>query len=54
MTNSDQQNQQSHHLWYADLSIWLTWLGLLLLAVSILPFVIRNSEIVRQIAAICG
>jgi len=32
----------------------LIWLGMVLLAVAILPFAVRNSEIVRQIAAMCG
>jgi uncharacterized integral membrane protein len=51
MTNLDQQPRPR---WHADRSVWLIWLGLILLAVAILPFAVRNSETVRQIAAMCG
>ena len=54
MINPDQQPQKHRPRWHADRSIWFIWLGLVLLAVAILPFVARNSEIVRQIAAMCG
>ena len=42
---------RQHH---ADRSVWLIWMVLVLLAVAILPFVLRNSEVLRQIAAMCG
>ena len=51
MTNSDQQPQPR---WHADRSVWLIWLGLILLALAILPFAVRNIEIVRQVAVMCG
>ena len=54
MTKSNRQQQQSRLRWHADRSVWLIWLGLILLSVAILPFAVRNSEIVRQIAAMCG
>ena len=54
MFNHDQQPQQHRPRWHADRSIWSIWLGLILLAVAVLPFVVRNSEIVRQVAAMCG
>ena len=54
MTNPNQQPQNPRPRWHADRSVWLIWLGMILLAVVILPFVARNSEIVRQIAAMCG
>ena len=54
MTQPDQQNNDQKLVRPADRSVWLIWLGLVLLAVAILPFVVRNSEIVRQIAAMCG
>ena len=41
----------NHH---ADRSVWLIWMGLVLVAVAILPFALRNSEVLRQIAAMCG
>jgi hypothetical protein len=54
MTQTDQQNDDQKLVRPADRSVWLIWLGMVLLAVAILPFAVRNSEIVRQIAAMCG
>ncbi len=47
----DAETKFEHH---ADRSVWMIWLGLLLVAVAILPFALRNSEVLRQIAAMCG
>ena len=38
----------------ADRSVWLIWMGLVLAAVAVLPFALRNSDVLRQIAAMCG
>mgnify|MGYP001321464099 FL=1 len=54
MTQTDQQNNDQNLVRPADRSVWLIWLGMVLLAMAILPFAVRNSEIVRQIAAMCG
>ena len=54
MTKAEQQNNDQKLVRPADRSVWLIWLGMVLLAVVILPFAVRNSEIVRQIAAMCG
>ena len=54
MTQTDQQNNDQKLVRPAYRSVWLIWLGMVLLAVAILPFAVRNSEIVRQIAAMCG
>ena len=54
MTQTDQQNNDQKLVRPADRSVCLIWLGMVLLAVAILPFAVRNSEIVRQIAAMCG
>ena len=54
MTQTDQQNDDQKPVRNADRSVWLIWLGVVLLAVAILPFAVRNSEIVHQIAAMCG
>ena len=54
MTQTDQQNNDQKLVRPADRSVWLIWLGMVLLAVAILPFAVRNGEIVRQIAAMCG
>jgi hypothetical protein len=34
----------------SDYSVWMIWLGLVLLAVAVLPFALRNSAI----AVMCG
>jgi hypothetical protein len=39
---------------HADQSAWVIWAVLVVIAVAILPFAVRNSEIVRQLAAMCG
>ena len=54
MTQTDQENDAQKLVRPADRSVWLIWLGMVLLAVATLPFAVRNSEIVRQIAAMCG
>jgi len=54
MTQTEQRNNDQKLVRPADRSVWLIWLGMVLLAVAILPFAVRNSEIVRQIAAMCG
>ena len=54
MTKTDQQNDDQKLGRPADRLVWLIWLGTVLLAVAILPFAVRNSEIARQIAAMCG
>ena len=46
--------QQPRSQWHADRSVWLIWLGLILLAIAIFPFAVRNFEIVRQMAVMCG
>jgi len=39
---------------HADRSAWLIWAIMVVVAVAILPFAARHSEIVRHIAAMCG
>ena len=39
---------------HADLSAWLIWAVLVLIAIAILPFAVRNQEVVRAIARMCG
>ena len=51
MTIDQQKSENGHH---ADRSAWVIWGVLVLISVAILPFAVRNSEIVRQIAAMCG
>mgnify|MGYP004266476451 FL=1 len=45
------KSDSGHH---ADRPAWVIWGVLVVIAVAILPFAVRNSEIVRHIAAMCG
>ena len=54
MQQKDQKLVKADNDYNADRAVWLIWLGLVLLAVAVLPFVLRNSETVRQVAAMCG
>jgi len=38
----------------ADLSVWLIWAVIMLLAVAVLPFAVRSQDVVRAIARMCG
>ena len=44
--------QKSDNVQHVDRSAWVIWGVLVVIAVAILPFAVRNSEIVRHIAAI--
>ena len=51
MKNNQQKSDHAHH---ADRSAWVIWCVLVVISVAILPFAVRNSEVVRHIAAMCG
>ena len=51
MTIDQQKSNKGYH---ADRSAWAIWGVLVVIAVAILPFALRNSEVVRHIAAMCG
>jgi hypothetical protein len=38
----------------ADLSVWLIWAAVMLVAVAVLPFAVRSQDVVRAIANMCG
>lgn len=38
----------------ADLSVWMIWAVVMLLAVAALPFVVRSQDVVRALAQLCG
>ncbi|MEK9936918.1 MAG: hypothetical protein VW619_10825 [Rhodobiaceae bacterium] len=38
----------------ADLSVWLIWATVMLVAIAILPFAARSQDVVRAIATMCG
>ena len=51
MTIEQQKSENGHH---ADRSAWVIWGVLMVIAMAILPFAVRNSEVVQHIAAMCG
>ena len=51
MSMNEQKSDTGRH---ADQSAWAIWSVLVVIAVAILPFAVRNSEIVRQLATMCG
>ena len=38
----------------ADLSVWLIWSAVMLVAIAVLPFAARSQDVVRAIANMCG
>jgi len=38
----------------ADLSVWMIWAAVMLVAIAILPFAARSQDVVRAIATMCG
>ncbi len=47
----DQASTKPQH--HSDRLLWLVWMGLMVLAVISLPFVVRQSELVRALADMC-
>ena len=39
---------------HVDRSVWLIWAGIMLVAIAVLPFAVRNQDMVRAIARMCG
>ena len=37
-----------------DLSVWVIWGLIMILAIAVLPFAVRNQDVVRAIAHMCG
>lgn len=38
----------------ADMSVWIIWGAIMLVAVGVLPFAVRSHDVVRAIASMCG
>ena len=38
----------------ADMSVWIIWAVIMLLAIAVLPFAVRSQDVVRALAAMCG
>ena len=50
----DSRNAETPPQRHADLSAWLGWAVLMLIAIAILPFAVHNQDVVRAIARMCG
>ena len=50
----DSRNAETPPQRRADLSAWLVWAVLMLIAIAILPFAVHNQDVVRAIARMCG
>ena len=53
-SSPDGDNGETSPARHADLSAWLIWAVLMLIAIAILPFAVRNQDVVRAIASMCG
>ena len=38
----------------ADVAVWVIWGVIMILAIAVLPFAVRNQDVVRAIAHMCG
>ena len=38
----------------ADMSVWIIWGVIMIMAIAVLPFAVRNQDVVRAIAHMCG
>ena len=38
----------------ADISVWVIWGVIMMLAIAVLPFAVRSQDVVRAIAHLCG
>ena len=47
-------NTVSESRYPADMSVWVIWGVIMILAIAVLPFALRNQDVVRAIAHMCG
>ena len=38
----------------ADMSVWVIWSVIMILAIAVLPFAVRSQDVVRSIINMCG
>ena len=44
----------SENRYPVDMSVWVIWGVIMILAIAVLPFAVRNQDVVRAIAQMCG
>ena len=51
---TDPADMVSESRYPADMSVWVIWGVIMILAIAVLPFAVRNQDVVRAIAHMCG
>ena len=51
---TDAADTVSESRYSADMSVWVIWGVIMILAIAVLPFAVRSQEVVRAIAHMCG
>ena len=51
---TDAAHTVSESRYPADMSVWVIWGVIMLLAMAVLPFAVRSQDVVRAIAHMCG
>ena len=54
MQITDAADTVSESRYSADLSVWVVWAVIMILAIAVLPFAVRSHDVVRAIAHMCG
>ena len=51
---TDAADTVSESRYPADISVWVIWGVIMILAIAVLPFAVRNQDVVRAIGHMCG
>jgi uncharacterized integral membrane protein len=51
---TDAADTVSESRYPADMSVWIIWGVIMIMAIAVLPFAVRNQDVVRAIAHMCG
>jgi len=51
---ADAADMVSERRYPVDMSVWIIWGVIMILAIAVLPFAVRNQDVVRAIAHMCG
>ena len=54
MQGADAADTVSESRYPADMSVWVIWGVIMILAITVLPFAVRSQDVVRAIAYMCG
>ena len=51
---TDAADTVSESRYPADMSVWVIWGVIMMIAIAVLPFAVRSQDVVRAIAHLCG